>query len=220
MGNRAVITDKDRSLALYLHWNGGRDSVEPFVEYCRLKRYREPGRDSAYAFARLSQVVGNFFHGALSVGVMPYTDDRSMACLADDNGVYVLDGWEIAGRVYPEGFSCEQNGHDMRAMLRAIDERQPPAEQLGDFLDAVYALPSELSVGDRVWVYDELRLYEGEHAPGYRLFTVLGFGDGIVCGHDVTGVPYVNPIGDDPCCTLDPSKFIDNYITDHAYLAK
>lgn len=220
MGNRAVITDKERSIALYLHWNGGRDSVESFVEYCRLKRYREPGRDSGYAFARLSQVVGNFFKGTLSVGVMPYTDDESMARMADDNGVYVLDGWEIVDRVYPWEDFLEQDRYSRSDMLRAIDKRQPPAEQLGDFLDAVYALPSELSVGDRVWVYDEFRCYEGEFAAGYKLCTVLGFGNGCIYGQDVTGIPYVNPREDDPGFTSDPSKSISNYITDHAYLAK
>ena len=48
MGNRAVIT-KDRDLygiGVYLHWNGGRDSVEAFLAYCDLKRYR--GNDSEY----------------------------------------------------------------------------------------------------------------------------------------------------------------------------
>ena len=27
MGNRAFITTPDKDLALYLHWNGGRDTV-------------------------------------------------------------------------------------------------------------------------------------------------------------------------------------------------
>ena len=37
MGNRAVITIKEKDTpqedwnSLYLHWNGGRDSVEPFL---------------------------------------------------------------------------------------------------------------------------------------------------------------------------------------------
>ena len=40
MGNRAVITTKERDLALYLHWNGGRDTVEPLLKYCELQGYR------------------------------------------------------------------------------------------------------------------------------------------------------------------------------------
>ena len=30
MGNRAVITDIEKKVGIYLHWNGGRDSVEAF----------------------------------------------------------------------------------------------------------------------------------------------------------------------------------------------
>ena len=32
MGNRAVITTSKKDLGLYLHWNGGRDSIEAFFE--------------------------------------------------------------------------------------------------------------------------------------------------------------------------------------------
>ena len=46
MGNRAVITTKENfennGIGIYLHWNGGRDSVEGFLEYCRRKGYRSP----------------------------------------------------------------------------------------------------------------------------------------------------------------------------------
>ena len=31
MGNRAVITTEKKDLGIYLHWNGGRDSVEAFL---------------------------------------------------------------------------------------------------------------------------------------------------------------------------------------------
>lgn len=32
MGNRAIITTKKRDLGVYLHWNGGRDSVGAFLD--------------------------------------------------------------------------------------------------------------------------------------------------------------------------------------------
>lgn len=44
MGNRAVITTPDKNLALYLHWNGGRDTVEPLLKYCELQGYRPRAR--------------------------------------------------------------------------------------------------------------------------------------------------------------------------------
>ena len=45
MGNRAVITTKERKIGLYLHWNGGRDTVEPLLKYCELQGYRSPSQD-------------------------------------------------------------------------------------------------------------------------------------------------------------------------------
>ena len=42
MGNRAVITIKEKDTpqedwnSLYLHWNGGRDSVAPFLHVAKL----------------------------------------------------------------------------------------------------------------------------------------------------------------------------------------
>ena len=44
MGNRAVITTKERKIGLYLHWNGGRDTVEPLLKYCELQGYRPRAR--------------------------------------------------------------------------------------------------------------------------------------------------------------------------------
>lgn len=58
-GNRAVITTEDKRIGVYIHWNGGRDSVEAFLKYCELKGYRKPEED-CYGWARLCQVIGNF----------------------------------------------------------------------------------------------------------------------------------------------------------------
>ena len=58
MGNRAIIKGHGNSLGIYLHWNGGRDSVEAFLAYCKLKGYRS---DDSYSWARLAQVIGNYF---------------------------------------------------------------------------------------------------------------------------------------------------------------
>lgn len=69
MGNRAVITTSQSKdvqtsidIGVYLHWNGGRDSVEAFLSYCKLRGFRPPERD-CYGWARLCQVIGNFFGG-------------------------------------------------------------------------------------------------------------------------------------------------------------
>ena len=65
MGNRAIIKGKNQALGVYVHWNGGYDSVNVFCTYCKLKGYRSPETDS-YGIARLAQVIGNFFGGNVS----------------------------------------------------------------------------------------------------------------------------------------------------------
>lgn len=134
MGNRAVITtstaadvQKSNDLGVYLHWNGGRDSVTAFLTYCRMKEYRSPFRDNAYSIARLCQVIGNFFGGSESIGVGICS---KLDCDNWDNGVYIIgDNWEIVDRQYFH--SNEQNNYDLLEMLIEIDSCQPQREQLG-----------------------------------------------------------------------------------------
>ena len=133
MGNRAVITT-DRTtplvgdsneIGVYLHWNGGRDSVEAFLAYCKLKGYRPPEKDN-YGWARLCQVIGNFFGGETSIGI---DKCNKLDCDNYDNGVYVIAGWEIVGRRYHDG--PEQRGYDLFEMMVEIDEAQPEKERIG-----------------------------------------------------------------------------------------
>ncbi len=62
MGNRAIITTEKKEIGVYLHWNGGRDSVEAFLEYCKRAGHRSPDKD-CYGWARLCQVISNFLEG-------------------------------------------------------------------------------------------------------------------------------------------------------------
>lgn len=149
MGNRAVITTKKREQAIYTQWNGGRDSIEPLLRYCELKGYRSPTADPAYGFARMAQVLGNFFGGTLCVGVMPYTTDEHMD--PGDNGIYVIDGWKIVDRIDTSGYGIhEQQEYDFDEMLRAFDAAMPERERLGEFLDSVEVPTSSLELGDIV----------------------------------------------------------------------
>ena len=133
MGNRAVITASKSSavagssdLGIYLHWNGGRDSVEAFLTYCRIQGFRSPDVDN-YGWARLVQVIANFFGGdGLSVGLDKCS---KLDCDNYDNGVYIIKGWEIVGRQYKR--HSEQCEHDLEPMLQYIDERQPEGMRLG-----------------------------------------------------------------------------------------
>lgn len=132
MGNRAVITTRQKKIGVYLHWNGGRDSVEAFLKYCKLQGFRCPPDD--YGWARLCQVISNFFgSGGLSIGIDEYykldTDNV-------DNGVYIIEDWEIVDREYFDGI--EQQNYDLVEMLVAIDESQPIGMRFidADVLDA------------------------------------------------------------------------------------
>lgn len=132
MGNIAVITILDRetnefntnNLGVYLHWNGGKDSVQAFLTYCWIKGYRQPEND-CYGWARLCQVISNFFGGTTSIGID--TCNR-LDCDNYDNGVYLIKGWRIVGRKYFEG--TEQNDYDLLGMLQEINNRQPASEQV------------------------------------------------------------------------------------------
>jgi hypothetical protein len=95
MGNRVVVTlDKaptKNSLGLYLHWNGGSESVLAFAEYAR-----EVGLgsgDSCYGIAQLARIVGNFFGDNLSVGVGTL---GALDCDNHDNGLIAVE-WDESG---------------------------------------------------------------------------------------------------------------------------
>jgi len=186
MGNRAVIKPVDMNVGVYVHWNGGRDSVEGFLKYCEMKGYRGLGSDSSYGMARLCQVISNYFGGTCSVGVQQCwgtKDDAQGLC----NGIYEVKGWEIVKRIGYNGF--EQQNHTLQDMLESIDEAQPPKEQFGvGFLRAKEVPTSSLRIGDSVYLID----YNGKA----ETHEVVGFGaDRFVNGRQVKGVPYVDLYG-------------------------
>ena len=98
MGNRAVIRLENKNeVAIYLHWNGGVESVLAFLEAAKKFGVRDPLQDS-YGMARLTQIVCNFFGGTLSVGLgLPERLDEDNY----DNGSYILGpNWTIAKRLF------------------------------------------------------------------------------------------------------------------------
>ena len=123
MGNRAVITTKENfennGIGVYLHWNGGRDSVEGFLEYCKKRGYRTPDTD-CYGFAYLVTTIGNFFGDGLSLGVDVV---NNLDCDNWDNGVYIIEGWDIVDRKYFHG--AEQRHYGLDEMVDSINKAQP-----------------------------------------------------------------------------------------------
>jgi hypothetical protein len=194
MGNRAVITTPAKKVGIYLHWNGGRDSIEAFLKYCELQNFRSPEND-CYGWARLSQIISNFFGGSTSIGIDEYykldTDNY-------DNGVYIIKNWEIIGRDFFEG--TEQNEYELNEMLKAIDEKQPKHMQLGELLDAEEVKTEDLQIGDEVFI---------ETYSGYEKHKVIGFGEDIIVnGTRVKGMPYVDMYMNNGTYTENPNNYI------------
>ena len=192
MGNRAIIKAKGNNRkAVYLHWNGGRDSVEAFLKYCEMRGFR--GFEDGYGMARFCQIVGNFFGAdGLSIGIT--NNVKSVG----DNGVYIVEGWKIVGR---KGFNgVEQQEYNMTEMLLAIDEAQPESQQLGDYIMA-HEVPTEtIKTGDIVYMQD----LDGT----FKKYKVIGVGkDKFVNGTNVVGLPFVDKYGNGDC-----SNNINNYI--------
>lgn len=125
MGNRAVITIKEDNVpkedwnSLYLHWNGGRDSVEPFLHVAKMYGIR-CNNDSSYAIARLSQLIGNTLKGTLSLGVGSY---KCLDTNNFDNGTYIVKDWDIVEREHLpfEDFE-EQAVYNFDEMVKEIRE--------------------------------------------------------------------------------------------------
>lgn len=108
MGNRAVIINKadmhsgqinSEQIGIYLHRNGGRDSVEAFLTYCELRGFRTPD-SGTYGRARLVQVIANYMGGKYSIGIGQVKD---LDTDNFDNSVYIIEGWKIVGRMYQRG---------------------------------------------------------------------------------------------------------------------
>lgn len=142
MGNRSYVVIKQTrgketfySPALYLHWNGGPESVYGFLDYARAHDVRT---ETAYGMARLCQIACNFFGGTLSVGLENVCGAKSLENFQPgDNGLFVVewkDGkrtvermvshWvsepesEFGGHSEPRWFTPEEVAEEERAAYR------------------------------------------------------------------------------------------------------
>lgn len=89
MGNRAVITTPNNTVGIYVHWNGGIESVLGFTHAANALDVRSPSYDPSYFLARLTQIIGNFFGGTTSVGIGLVSEMDS-----SDNGVWVVHDFD------------------------------------------------------------------------------------------------------------------------------
>ncbi len=192
MGNSALIKGKDNdNKAVYLHWNGGRDSVEAFLKYCDMRGFRSFEDD--YGMARFCQVVGNFFGGDASLGI---TDNMNWGT---DNGIYIVKGWEIVGREDFEG--REQQEYDLVEMLIDIDNAQPINQQISDYITAEEVPTESIEIGNTV--------YMQELDGTYKKYEVVGIGgDKFVNGSNRLGIPFVKRYSRDGDYSWNPNNYI------------
>ena len=123
MGNRAVIHQENSPVGIYLHWNGGRNSVEGFLKAAQTLECRGDN----YGIARLTQIIGNYFAGTCSIGVDIL---ENLDCDNADNGVYVINKeFEIVDRKNFNGKEqisppTEEMFEDIMQVNRSIFERE------------------------------------------------------------------------------------------------
>tara|TARA_B100000287_G_scaffold9266_2_gene9152 strand:- start:460 stop:873 length:414 start_codon:yes stop_codon:yes gene_type:complete len=123
MGNRAVISFQDSSentldtsqVGIYLHWNGGLESIEAFCEAASALGVDEP--------ARFIQMIGNWFGGnsSLYVDVISRLDYDN-----GDNGTYVISKasgkWKVVQRFFAgQAGNYRVAGHDEHVRDMAED---------------------------------------------------------------------------------------------------
>lgn len=99
MGNRAYVVfqgekENEFSPAVYLHWNGGPESIYAFMEEMDRRQIR--GRDSlSYQTARFIQMVGEFLHSEFMTSLGVEDAPKSLEDLVSlayccDNGLYLV----------------------------------------------------------------------------------------------------------------------------------
>ena len=105
MGNRAIITLEDHQgvqhpVALYVHWNGGLESVYAFIQYT-WETFPRAHADLFTFHARLCQVLGNFFCDGLSLYGHPLDKADTWAEGCDNGRFHFTIGkanFELKGR--------------------------------------------------------------------------------------------------------------------------
>ena len=150
MGNRAVIAYKESPIALYLHWNGGMDSVKPLLDYCKIAGFPKPD-EYGNGFTQLAATAMNFIGDSGSIILSK--DVSSDELNPGDNGIYWVDGnWDIVERETYDGF-IEQDAHDYWTMLIEWREVQGRATTIPfEMLASDPATVEDVSTGDSVYV--------------------------------------------------------------------
>lgn len=202
MSNSGLIVFDKQRIAIELHWNGGRDSVEAFLEYCRLA-------EVPCAPLYVATVINNYMDNdgtTIYLHVLPdnYSESDALKTMSTDHGVYWVKDYEIVKRTYPHGVVKEQRSHDLDEFLHDIDSKQPAGRRLGAVLDAEEVPVSEIRVGDFVFMPRRFMRREAR-----RPFAVVGIADDkFVNGKRRARAPYVAMFGSSGDYSNNPNNYI------------
>ena len=128
MGNRAVIKTAKNDIGIYLHWNGGRDSINALLATCDIQGYASPERDS-YGWAYLCGLCALFFGmSGQSLGII--ADVKKFGSAGCDNGAYIIENWHIVGR--ENAPDVEQDEYDLLDFANHLDGLMPEGRRLGE----------------------------------------------------------------------------------------
>ena len=101
MGNRAVITQSTASNApcIYLHWNGGADSVKGFLAVA--KNFDITGSPTEQMDILAELLAKHFFNCEVNQKTVYRQEYGSSDTDNYDNGVYLIDSkWDLVDRLY------------------------------------------------------------------------------------------------------------------------
>lgn len=128
MGNRAVIaySTADYAPVVYLHWNGGRASVEAFLKAARYLGVRVQPGNAKPAMDALADIIARPFFGH-DVGFNVYRETFGSSDTDNwDNGTYLIDeDLQIIGRLHNRSGTEEVNAEKTRDIFEVIVARAP-----------------------------------------------------------------------------------------------
>ena len=195
MGDRCIITDRRRTVGLYLHDFGDRSYVLALLRYASMKGLRPcfDGKWYGSSLAALAAFVSNFnssrhgFAGDGEVKILTHFQNPG------DNGIYILtnEKWEIETQELLKG--CEEpyepDEEEILDNLISINTAQPEKERLSSrALKAEYVPCNSEHLRDD----DEILV---KTTYGIKVATILGFGGtDWVYGFNVDGKPYTDAL--------------------------
>jgi len=148
------------SPAVYLHWNGGPESVYAFLDELDRRKVRTTLSDPSYEFARFVHVIGDFMDdkvvvspfsigdygaGGLSLGVWGPPEKIETEYLKDsqynqgDNGIYVVTRGGPAGRIVRRWIGY---GESFRELPTKEVEKERKAAYKHDYMVGKNSIPA------------------------------------------------------------------------------